>query len=67
MSLQYALILKRAKGAALAETQSVVSSKTIIPLHLALLIWHMECCIQFWAPQYNMDIDNLKQVLQRAT
>lgn len=66
MSLQYTFIVKGAKGAALAETQSVVSSRTIIPLHLALLTRHLESCIQFWAPQYNKDIDNLEQILQRA-
>ena len=28
---------------------------------------YLEYCVQFWATQYNRDLDILKRVLQRAT
>ena len=38
-----------------------------MPLFLALVRPHLQCCIQAWGPQYRKDVELLDRVQRRAT
>ncbi|KAJ7399007.1 hypothetical protein BTVI_119311 [Pitangus sulphuratus] len=64
MSQQCVLVAKKDRGSILRFIRKRLDRwlrKLILPLYSALVRPHLECCVQFWAPQDKRDMELLKQ------
>jgi len=68
MSQQYTLTAKKTESILGCVSRSTASrsKEVILPLFSTQVRPHLQYCVQFWAPQYNRDIELLKEVQQRT-
>ena len=63
MSQQCAQVAKRANG---ISNSAASGSRRQSPLYSVLVRLHLQCCVQFWAPHYEKDMEALECVQSRA-